>query len=56
VGERITFEDENGKPHYIEIISTRQEGSTVITSLLVDHAFHTVTVTLEGADACPPPA
>jgi pyruvate carboxylase len=56
VGERITFEDENGKPHYVEIISTRQEGSTVITSLLVDYAFHTVTVTLEGADACPPPA
>jgi pyruvate carboxylase len=55
-GERITFEDENGKPHYIEIISTRREGSTVITSLLVDHAFHTRTVTLEGADACPPPA
>ena len=55
VGERITFEDESGKPHYIEIISTRQEGSTVITSLLVDHAFHTLTVTLEGADACPPP-
>ncbi len=55
-GERITFEDENGKPHYIEIISTRREGSTVITSLLVDHVFHTRTVTLEGADACPPPA
>ncbi|MEE9121241.1 MAG: pyruvate carboxylase [Syntrophobacteria bacterium] len=55
-GERITFEDENGKPHYIEIISTRREGSTVITSLLVDHVFHTRTVTLEGADARPPPA
>lgn len=55
-GERITFEDENGKPHCIEIISTRREGSTVITSLLVDHAFHTRTVTLEGADARPPPA
>jgi pyruvate carboxylase len=47
-GERITFEDENGKPHHIEIISTRREGSTVITSLLVDHAFHTRTVALEG--------
>ncbi len=47
-GERITFEDENGKPHHIEIISTRREGSTVITSLLVDHAFHTQTVTLQG--------
>ncbi|MEE9532108.1 MAG: pyruvate carboxylase [Syntrophobacteria bacterium] len=55
-GETITFEDEQGKPHHIEVISTRREGGTVITSLLVDHEFHTLTVTLEGADACPPPA
>jgi len=47
-GERISFEDENGKPHHIEIISIRREGSTVITSLLVDHAFHTRTVRLQG--------
>ncbi len=46
-GERISFEDENGKPHHIEIISIRREGSTVITSLLVDHAFHTRTVRLQ---------
>jgi pyruvate carboxylase len=52
-GERITFQDENGKPHYIEIISTRREGATVIISLLVDHAFHTQSVTLEGGDARP---
>ena len=55
-GEIITFEDEQGKPHHIEVISTRREGGTVITSLLVDHEFNTLTVTLEGADACPPPA
>jgi pyruvate carboxylase len=55
-GERITFQDENGKPHYIEIISTRREGATVIISLLVDHAFHTQSVTLEGGDARPSPA
>jgi pyruvate carboxylase len=52
-GERITFEDENGKPHYIEIISTRREGSTVITSLLVDHEFHSLSVTLKDADTSP---
>ena len=55
-GERITFEDEKGKPHHVEIISTRREGSTVITSLLVDHTLHNLSVTLEGADVCPPPA
>lgn len=47
-GERITFADEMGKPHYIEIISTRREGRNVLTSLLVDHAFHTLSVTPEG--------
>lgn len=55
-GENITFEDENGKPHRIEIISTRREGGMVITSLLVDHEFHTLSVTVADADACPPPA
>ena len=55
-GEIVTFEDEQGKPHHIEVISTRREGGTVITSLLVDYEFHTLTVTLEGADASPPPA
>ena len=56
VGERITFEDEYGKPHHIEILSTRREGQNLVTSLLVDHAFHTISVTLEDVDACPPPA
>ncbi|MDH3849612.1 MAG: pyruvate carboxylase [Deltaproteobacteria bacterium] len=55
-GEIVSFEDEQGKPHHIEVISTRREGGTVITSLLVDYEFHTLTVTLEGADASPPPA
>jgi pyruvate carboxylase len=55
VGERITFEDEYGKPHSIEILSSRREGTSVITSLLVDHAFHTVTVPFESAEAYSPP-
>jgi len=46
-GERITFEDESGKPHSIEIISTRREGNTILTSLLVNHEFHTRSVTLD---------
>lgn len=53
-GERITFADESGKPHYMEIISTRCEGSSVLTSLLVDHVFHTLSVALEGANVRPP--
>jgi pyruvate carboxylase len=49
-GEHITFEDESGKPHSIEIISTRREVNTVLTSLLVNYEFHTRSVTVdEGA-------
>jgi pyruvate carboxylase len=55
VGERVSFEDELGKPHHIEVISSRREGATVITSMLVDHTFHTVSVTLEDQDSCPSP-
>jgi pyruvate carboxylase len=54
-GERIKFEDEYGKPHSIEVISARREGQNVLTSLLVDHTFHTQSVTLEGLDTSPPP-
>jgi len=43
-GERITFADEYGVPHYIEVISTRCEGSNILTSLLVDHSFQTISV------------
>ncbi|MBW1982155.1 MAG: pyruvate carboxylase [Deltaproteobacteria bacterium] len=50
-GERIKFADEWGKPHYIEVISTRREGANVLTSLLVDHVFHTISVKVEGADS-----
>ncbi|NOR11448.1 MAG: pyruvate carboxylase [Desulfovibrionaceae bacterium] len=50
-GERIKFEDEYGKPHYIEVVSTRREGNNVLTSLLVDYSFHTQSVTLEGVDS-----
>ncbi|UCG13337.1 MAG: pyruvate carboxylase [Deltaproteobacteria bacterium] len=52
-GERITFEDEHGKPHYIEVMSTRREGGTVLTSLVVDHTFHTVSVTVKGSSVLP---
>ena len=41
-GECITFADEYGVPHYIEVISTRCEGDTILTTLLVDHSFQTI--------------
>ncbi|MFH1595753.1 MAG: pyruvate carboxylase [Pseudomonadota bacterium] len=46
-GERITFADERGVPHYIEVVSTRREGAKVLTSLLVDHSFQTISVKVE---------
>lgn len=46
-GERITFADERGVPHYIEIISTRREGAYVYTTLSVDHSFQTISVKVE---------
>jgi pyruvate carboxylase len=47
-GERITFADEYGVPHYIEVISTRREGANVLTTLLVDHSYQTLSVKVEG--------
>jgi pyruvate carboxylase len=47
-GERITFADEFGVPHSIEVISTRREGPNVITTLVVDHSFQTFSVQVEG--------
>ncbi|MGQ9688658.1 MAG: pyruvate carboxylase [Desulfobaccales bacterium] len=47
-GERLTFADERGVPHAIEVISTRREGDTVFTSLLVDHYYQTLSVKVEG--------
>jgi|UniRef100_A0A7C5ELV7 pyruvate carboxylase len=46
-GERISFADENGIPHSIEVISTRREGANVLTSLLVDHHYQTINVKVE---------
>jgi pyruvate carboxylase len=47
-GERITFADEFGVPHYIEVISTRREGANVLTTLVVDHSFQSFSVQVEG--------
>ena len=33
-GERVTFTDEHGVPHYIEVISTRREGGNVLTNAM----------------------
>jgi pyruvate carboxylase len=49
-GERITFSDDFGVPHYIEVISTRREGTSVLTTLVVDHSFQSFSVKVEGAN------
>jgi pyruvate carboxylase len=50
-GERISFADESGVPHHIEVISTRREGANVLTSLLVDHGFQNLSVHVEEGEA-----
>jgi pyruvate carboxylase len=50
-GERISFADESGVPHHIEVISTRREGANVLTSLLVDHGFQNLSVDVEEGEA-----
>jgi pyruvate carboxylase len=52
-GERISFADERGVPHSIEVISTRCEGDNVFTSLLVDHHYQTLSVRVEGGQSTP---
>jgi pyruvate carboxylase len=52
-GERITFADEFGVPHFIEVISTRREGPNVLTTLVVDHSFQSFSVQVEGANKPP---
>jgi len=42
-GSRITFPDQAGKVHNIDIISTRRTGESVQTSFLVDYRFQTYT-------------
>jgi pyruvate carboxylase len=49
-GERITFTDESGVPHYIEVISTRREGGNVLTTMVVDYCFQTFSVQMAGGD------
>jgi pyruvate carboxylase len=48
-GERLTFADDFGVPHSIEVISTRREGSHVLTTLLVDHSYQTFSVQVDRA-------
>lgn len=52
-GERLTFADEYGVPHSIEVISSRREGDHVLTTLLVDHSFQSFSVQVEGAGKSP---
>jgi pyruvate carboxylase len=52
-GERLTFADEYGVPHYIEVISSRREGDHVLTTLLVDHSFQSFSVQVAGAGKSP---
>jgi pyruvate carboxylase len=42
-GTKITFADEVGKTHHIDVVSTRKIGDSVHTSLLVDYHFQTYT-------------
>jgi pyruvate carboxylase len=42
-GTRVTFPDEKGKTHHIDVVSTRKSGDSVHTSLLVDYHFQTYT-------------
>lgn len=42
-GTRVTFPDETGKTHHIDIVSTRRGADGVHTSLLVDYNFQTYT-------------
>ena len=46
-GKRISFSDDKGKLHWIDIISTQHLGNTVKTSCLVDHHFRTYSVKIK---------
>ncbi len=48
-GRRITFSDDKGKLHWIDIISTQVMEKTVKTSCLVDHHFKTYTVEVQSS-------
>ncbi|MGV8073528.1 MAG: pyruvate carboxylase [Syntrophobacteraceae bacterium] len=42
-GTRITFPDDDGRTHHIDVVSTRRSGDLIHTSLLVDYHFQTHT-------------
>ncbi|MGA7561878.1 MAG: hypothetical protein WBW55_01580 [Desulfobaccales bacterium] len=50
-GEHLSFTDEYGVPHDIEVIATRREGGNVLTTLLADHILRTFSVPVEGAES-----
>jgi hypothetical protein len=37
-------------PHHIEVLSSRREGGNVLTTLVVDQCFQTLSVQVAGAD------
>lgn len=53
-GQRITFADEDGKTHHIDVVSTHRKGDLVETSLLVDYHFQTYSTPVDPKDACKP--
>ena len=53
-GERITFADEFGVPHYIEVISTRREGAVVHTTLVVDHSYQSFSIEVKDDGSAAP--
>lgn len=52
-GQRISFADENGKTHHIDVVSTLRKGARVETSVLVDYHFQTYTTQVPEEEACP---
>jgi len=47
-GKRITFTDDSGKPHIIDIVSTQVLDNVVKTSCLVDYHFKTYSVPVDA--------
>ncbi|MFZ2447190.1 MAG: pyruvate carboxylase [Syntrophobacteraceae bacterium] len=47
-GSRITFPDESGKTHHLDLVSTRRTGDSVHTSFLVDYHFQTYTTKVDS--------
>jgi pyruvate carboxylase len=46
-GTRITFADDKGKSHYIDIVSTQEVGGVCKTSCIVDYHFKTFSVPMK---------